>query len=69
MDNQQRPIGQSMKLCSMLCASLDGRGVGGWMDTCICKAKTLHCSPETTTLLIGYTTIQNVFGVIKNKIK
>ena len=39
------------------------------MDTCICKAKTLHCSPETTTLLIGYTTIQNVFGVIKNKIK
>ena len=50
------------------CASLDGRGVGGWMDACICMAKTLHCSPETTTLLIGYTTIQNVFGVIKNKL-
>lgn len=38
------------------------------MDACICMAKTLHCSPETTTLLIGYTAIQNVFGVIKKKI-
>ena len=31
------------------------------MDTCICMAESLHCSPETiTTLLIGYTPIQNV---------
>ena len=30
------------------------------MDTCICMAEFLHCSPETiTTLLIGYTPIQN----------
>ena len=30
------------------------------MDTCICKAESFHCSPETmTTLLIGCTTIQN----------
>ena len=29
----------------MLCASLDGRGV--WrMDTCICMAESLRCSPE-----------------------
>ena len=28
-------------LCSMLCGSLDGRGVWGWMDTCICMAETL----------------------------
>ena len=28
------------------------------------KAESLHCSPETiTTLLIGYTPIQNAFGV------
>ena len=40
------------------------------MDTCICMAESLHCSPEImTTLLIGYTPIQNVFGVKKIKIK
>ena len=30
------------------------------MDSCICTAESLHCSPETiTTLLIGYTPTQN----------
>jgi len=49
-----------MELCSMLCGSLDGRGVWGRMDTRICMAKSLHGSPETTTkLLIGNTPIQN----------
>ena len=44
-----------MELCPMLCGSLDGRGVWGRMDTCVCTAESLHCSPETiTTLLIGY---------------
>ena len=44
------------KFCSMSCDSLDGRGLWGRMDTCICMAKTLCCSPETIiTLLIGYT--------------
>ena len=50
-----------MEHCSMLCASLDGRGVWGRMDTCICicTAESLHCLPETTTtLLIGYTPVQ-----------
>ena len=42
---------------AMVCGSLDGRGVWGRMDTCICIQV---CSPETiTTLLIGYTPIQN----------
>ena len=42
------------------CASLDGRGLWGRMDTCICTAESLHWSPETTTtLLTGYTPIQN----------
>ena len=46
------------------------RGIWGRMDTCICMAESLHCSPEImTTLLIGYTPIQNVFGVKKNKNK
>jgi len=56
-----------MKLCSMLCASLDGREFGGeWIR--VCRAESLHCSPETiTTLLISYTPIQNAFGVKKLK--
>ena len=49
-----------MELCSMLCGSLDGKGVGGRMGMCIYMAESLHCSPETiTTLLIGYTSVQN----------
>ena len=50
----------------MLCDSLDGRGIEGRTDTCICMAKSLHCSPENITILLtGYTPIQNVFGVKK----
>ena len=41
--------------CSMFCVSLDGWGVWGRMNTCICIAKSLCYSSEiTTTLLIGY---------------
>ena len=29
------------------------------MDTCICVTESLHYSPETITLLTGYTPIQN----------
>ena len=33
---------------------------GGRMDTCICVAESLGCSPETiTTLLVGCILIQN----------
>ena len=54
MDNQQGPTIQHMELCSMLCGILDGREVWGRMDTCICMAESLCCSPKTiTTLLIG----------------
>ena len=69
MDRQQKPIVQHTELCSMICASLDGSGVWGRMDTRICMAESLHRSPEAvTTLAIGYTPIQNVFG-LKEKIK
>ena len=45
---------------SMLCGSLDRRGVRGRIAICICMAESLHRSPETiTTLLIGYTPIPN----------
>ena len=49
-----------MELCSILCGSLDGRGVWGRTGTCIYVAESLCCLPETTTtLLISYTPIQN----------
>ena len=49
-----------MELYSMLCGSLDGREVWERMDTYICMAESLRCSPETiTTLFIGFTPIQN----------
>ena len=49
-----------MESCPMLCGSLDGRGVWGRTDTCICMAETLPCSLEIiTTLFISYTSKQN----------
>ena len=49
------------EFCSMLCGSLDGRGVWGRIDTCICVAESLHSSPKTTTaLLIGGTVVKNL---------
>ena len=51
-----RPTVEHRELCSMLCGSLDERGLWGRMDTCICMAESLCCAPETiTTLLIGCT--------------
>ena len=42
----------------MLCASLDGRGVSGRMDTCLCMAESLQCE-IITTLSVGYTPTEN----------
>ena len=40
------------------------------MDPCICMVESLSCSAETTTtLLIGYTPIQNVSGIKKINIQ
>ena len=71
MDNKHGPTVQYMELCSILYSSLNGRGVWGRMDTCICMAESLYCSPETiTTLLIGCTTIQKkkFFFFFKGKV-
>ena len=58
MNNRQGPAVQHRELCSVLCGSLDGRGVWGRMDTHICMAESLCCVPETiTVLLIGCTPI------------
>ena len=49
-----------MELCSVLRASLDGRGVWERRDTRMCLAQSLRYSPETIpTLFIGYTPTQN----------
>ena len=37
----------------MLCGSLDGRGVWGRMDTCVCMAESPCCVPETATTLLS----------------
>ena len=38
----------------MICgSSLDGRGVWGRMDTCMCVPQSLYCSPKTITLLVS----------------
>ena len=41
------PTAQHRELCSVLHGSLDGRGVGGRMDTRICMAESLYCPPES----------------------
>ena len=66
VDNQQGPTVQHMELCLMLCGSLDGRGVWGKMDTCVCMAVFFHCSPEIITiLLISCTPIENKMFKLK----
>ena len=51
MDNQQGPAVQHGVLCSVLRGSLDGRGVWGRMNTCLCMAESLCYSPETVITL------------------
>ena len=48
-----------VELCSMLCGSLNGKGVWGRMDTCICMAESFHPPETITALLIGYIPMQN----------
>ena len=43
---------------SMLPASLDGKGVWGRMDTCVCMAESLRCE-ILTILSVGYTPAEN----------
>ena len=60
MDTQQGSTVQHWELCSMFYGCLEGRGVSGRMDSCICMAESLHSPPDTFTMLfISYTPIQN----------
>ena len=57
-----------MELGSMLCGSLDGKGVWGRMDTFVCMAESLHCSLETiTALLINQLYPNTKSEVLKNR--
>ena len=49
-----------MELCSVLYGSLKGRGVRGRMDTCICTAESLHCSPYRNTVNWLYSIISGL---------
>ena len=40
--NQQGPTVEHMKLSSVVCGSLDGRGFGGRTETCIWMAESLQ---------------------------
>ena len=58
MNNEQRPTAH--ELCSVLCGSLDGRGVRGRMDACVPTSESLCCPPKTTTTVsVGYTPTHN----------
>ena len=60
MDNQQDATVWHRELCSMYVAAWMGGTFGGEMDTCVCMTESLLLSPESiTTLLTGYTSIQN----------
>ena len=63
MDNQQGPTVEHMELCSMLCGSLDERGVwGGWIHVLIyvwLSPFAVHLKLLPHFLLIHYTPTQN----------
>ena len=44
----------------MLCVRLDGRGVWGRMDTCICMARSFYYLPENITILLIGSTQYNI---------
>ena len=54
MDNQQGPTVKHRELCSMLYGSLDGRRVWRRMDTCVCMAGSICCSPKTIRILLNW---------------
>ena len=70
MGNQHGPAMYHRENCLVLCGSLDGRGVWKRTDTCVCVAESLPCSPGIiTTLLVGYTPVQNRKFSLKKKKK
>ena len=67
MDDRQGPTVQHKDVCSALYGSLDGRGVWGSMDTCICAAESLCCPLETITALLTGSDIKLKVFFLKQK--
>ena len=56
-------------LLNVICQPGWERSLGGRIDTCVCMAESLCCSPEIiTTLLIGYTPIKSCFKKKKDPV-
>ena len=53
-ENQQGPAGQHRELFSMSCGSLDGRGVWGIKDTCVCVAESLKLSTLSSQNIVDH---------------
>ena len=67
-DNQREPTTQHRELCLMLLGSLDGRGVWGRMNMCMCLVESFCCSPEIiTALLISNTPLGDFPGSTNGK--
>ena len=64
MDNQQGPTVQHWELYSMLCGSLDGRGVWGRMDTSTYMGESPGCSHNIVNRLCS-----NIKLKVKKKIE
>ena len=58
-NKQQGSAIEYVELCSVVCGSLDRRGVWGRKDTCICTESLCYSPESITTLLTDYTPIQN----------
>ena len=64
MDNQPRPTVGHMETCSMLCGSLDGRGVWGRIDTCILLLLShLSCVQLCATPSLGFSRQEHWSGL------
>ena len=64
MDNQPRPTVGHMETCSMLCGSLDERGVWGRIDTCILLLLShLSCVRLCATPSLGFSRQEHWSGL------
>lgn len=68
-DNQQNPIVYHMELCSWLCASLDGRRIGGEWIHVYGRLSCFSIHLKLSAVSINYTPTQNAFCVKKKKVK
>ena len=69
MDSPRGPAIERTELCSAFCGSLDGSGVWGRMDACMCMAESLPCSLENITTLFVNLLYPHIHKKLKRKPK